>query len=418
MHAAALAFHVLLTTVSATDVDITWQAMAKIRVYHGNRLSVGSGAVVGRHDGQIHVLTAAHVVRSAHQPTVEFWVQQGQQYQALIVAYNPDIDLALLAVQDTGFNVGVLPIAKSPPPVGAVVYTAGAPRGQWAGSNATVYDPNRGVNLILRETPTQGHSGGPTVYNGQLVGVMSGYYALTGRAIATGVPAISPFMQIACAQCFRNPMPYTRPPVSPQQRPQVPQTPTRPAVDPDVKKKLDSIDQKLSRLDKLAGEVESMAQAVRNFAANNKDAIDSVRNELPKVYQRVVDLHNYIDKNEQQLRFMLGEIPKAANLIQKVHDIVAQPWAKIILFFVGVNLVVNLALFFWGGVRKVKGAADYVVTNRPITTLAMAGLETADDLLDFIRRQADKRLKDVAKKAKLDPEDVEELKQAARLAQK
>jgi S1-C subfamily serine protease len=165
------------------------------------------------------VMTNAHVVAGANSVTVE---ANGNPYDATVVSYNPDIDIAILAVPH--LPPGPLPFAEEPAKPGSNALVLGYPGGggfvatparireviELSGPdiyrNATV---NREVYTI-RATVEQGNSGGPLIdLSGKVLGVVFGAavdendtgFVLTAKEVSSQLAQIGDTKPVATGAC-------------------------------------------------------------------------------------------------------------------------------------------------------------------------------------------------------------------------
>jgi S1-C subfamily serine protease len=153
--------------------------------------SIGSGLIISA-DG--FVLTNAHVVELAEQEKeVSVTLKSGSKYKAKIVEADPDVDLALLKVEDQTAQFPYFDLTYvSPNLLGETVVAMGSPAGyQSSASHGILSAKGRNFeveghtykNLLQTDAAINpGNSGGPLVdLNGSLVGINSA--KLTGEAI-------------------------------------------------------------------------------------------------------------------------------------------------------------------------------------------------------------------------------------------
>jgi S1-C subfamily serine protease len=153
--------------------------------------SIGSGLIISA-DG--FVLTNAHVVELAEkEKQVSITLKSGSKYQAEIVDADPDVDLALLKIEDKTVQFPYFDLSYvSPNLLGETVIAMGSPAGyQSSASHGILSAKGRNFevqghiykNLLQTDAAINpGNSGGPLVdLNGSLVGINSA--KLTGEAI-------------------------------------------------------------------------------------------------------------------------------------------------------------------------------------------------------------------------------------------
>lgn len=153
--------------------DLVEQVMPALVVVRGHRHGAGAGIVW---DAKGLILTNNHVV-GRHTPVVI--LQNDGEYEARLIARDPDVDLALLSIEAAGLT----PLRPAPaaPRVGEMVFAFGHPWGQRNTVtrgivSALVSAQNRRgetLPVIRSDTPlAPGNSGGPLVNaKGEVVGI-------------------------------------------------------------------------------------------------------------------------------------------------------------------------------------------------------------------------------------------------------
>jgi serine protease Do len=157
--------------------DLVQQILPSLVIVRGRRYGAGAGIVW---DANGLILTNSHVV-GRHTPIVV--LQDDEEYEARLIARDPDVDLALLSIHATGLTP--LKLASVSPRVGEMVFAFGHPWGQRntvtrgiVSALVTAHHPKgvrRGDKLpiIRSDTPlAPGNSGGPLVNaKGEVVGI-------------------------------------------------------------------------------------------------------------------------------------------------------------------------------------------------------------------------------------------------------
>jgi serine protease Do len=191
----------VMPAVVNIEAEGTAQSYENVRQFFGGyrilrdvpAQSIGSGMIISA-DG--YVLTNAHVVELAEkEKEVSITLKSGSKYQAQIINADPDVDLALLKIEDKGAHVP-FPYFDltyvSPNLLGETVIAMGSPAGYQSsashgilsakGRNFTVEDHTYKNLLQTDAAINPGNSGGPLVdLNGSLVGINSA--KLAGPAI-------------------------------------------------------------------------------------------------------------------------------------------------------------------------------------------------------------------------------------------
>lgn len=160
-------------TFTQTIHELVEQVMPALVIVRGHRFGAGAGIVW---DANGLILTNSHVV-GRHTPVVV--LQNDGEYESRLIARDPDVDLALLAIDATGLT----PLKPAPvsPRVGEMVFAFGHPWGQrntvtrGIVSALVTAQNKRGDKLpiVRSDVPlAPGNSGGPLVNaKGEVVGV-------------------------------------------------------------------------------------------------------------------------------------------------------------------------------------------------------------------------------------------------------
>ena len=159
----------------------------------------GSGVIISE-DG--YILTNYHVIEEAKTGgyPVEVMMYDETSYEAEIVGYDEDNDIALLKIDAVGLNAAQLGDSENLT-VGQTVYAVGNPLGELsytitggmvsATDRTITTESNVAVNMFqIDAAVNSGNSGGP-VYNsaGQVVGIVTAKYSATGvEGIGFAIP--------------------------------------------------------------------------------------------------------------------------------------------------------------------------------------------------------------------------------------
>ena len=185
----------LLPLAANASTDMAIDATCRITTPDG---SIGSGCVFEISQGQVYVLTAAHVAKA---PTVacEFWSRghQSSQFPAQLIARNEQIDAAILAVPEAAFG-GILPRAIPVAPAdcvlrpGDTIVSAGCANGSWESAWQGHVLGYQGNDLIFTPGPADGRSGSAILNadGSQIVALIRARNALDGSGIATSVQTL------------------------------------------------------------------------------------------------------------------------------------------------------------------------------------------------------------------------------------
>ena len=153
--------------------DLVERVMPSLVVVRGHRFGAGSGIVW---DTSGLILTNNHVVGRRNPVVI---LQDNHEYESRLLARDPDVDLALLAIDAADLNA--LAAAPASPRVGEMVFAFGHPWGQrntvtrGIVSALVLAQNRRGDRLpvVRSDTPlAPGNSGGPLVNaKGEVVGI-------------------------------------------------------------------------------------------------------------------------------------------------------------------------------------------------------------------------------------------------------
>ena len=161
----------------------------------------GSGFIISE-DG--YILTNYHVIKDAYQSRQQVTVMthDGTEYDAEIVGFESDNDIAVLKIDAEGLNPAVLGDSDSLL-VGDTVYAVGNPLGELefsmttghvSAKDRTITTENNADAISMFQVDAavnSGNSGGP-IYNdqGQVVGIVTAKYSSTGvEGIGFAIPA-------------------------------------------------------------------------------------------------------------------------------------------------------------------------------------------------------------------------------------
>lgn len=162
-----------LPTYTATELyDLSVKFVGEIVTYDksGAELALGTGFVISS-DGKI--VTNYHVIDGAYSANIT--INNRKYTIASVLAYDENIDLAVLKVNATGLTAAT--ICKKPVSVGTTVYAIGSSRGMTnTYSQGIITYANRvvdGVSHIQHDASiTHGNSGGPLInVYGEVIGI-------------------------------------------------------------------------------------------------------------------------------------------------------------------------------------------------------------------------------------------------------
>jgi hypothetical protein len=173
-----------ITQVKNGVVKITAQVNGKDRV--------GSGVVVKVDDDHVYLVTASHVIEGDQHPNVYFYSVPHRSYRARVLGLeggNPAGLAALLVEGKTPSDLVALPLDLATPVSGGEPITLiGFPRAEgsmWTVTTGTL-SGRKGAALSFSGTADEGNSGGPVVFQGKVVGIVTE----VGAKFNTAVPAV------------------------------------------------------------------------------------------------------------------------------------------------------------------------------------------------------------------------------------
>jgi Trypsin-like peptidase domain len=167
----------LNNAVFAQDLDVLKGGVVKITAINPNR--VGTGVIVGVKGKTVYIATASHVIENDPSPQVTFYQDRSHSYPAKIQGMeggNPK-GLAALVVE-SDLPSGIRPLAfhvEAKLTGGEKVSVIGFPRlvpVPWAVVEGTITGLV-GPDLIFAGPVEEGNSGGPLLYQGKVVGLIT-----------------------------------------------------------------------------------------------------------------------------------------------------------------------------------------------------------------------------------------------------
>lgn len=196
----ALAFSLALPTVTLTSyaqtVDDLKRGIVKITTQAEGKTKVGTGVVVRVEKDAAYIVTAAHVVEGDSKLTVTFSSQPQQPLVAQVVGMEGGDPHGLAALRVAGpvpDGVVALPLDQTTKVVGGEALTfIGFPRTlpPWTVSTGTV-SGLKGPTLAFQGLIEEGHSGGPLLLNGQVIGIVSETRDRFGYAVPVSIVAVA-----------------------------------------------------------------------------------------------------------------------------------------------------------------------------------------------------------------------------------
>jgi len=162
----------------------------------GQQPKVGTGVVVRLDKDAAYIVTAAHVVEGDPKPTVTFFSNLQRSFVAQVVGIEGGDPHGLAALRVAGpvpDSVVALPLDRTTKVIGGEVLTfIGFPRTlpPWTVSTGTV-SGLKGPALAFQALIEEGHSGGPLLLNGQVIGIVSETRERLGYAVPASIVAVA-----------------------------------------------------------------------------------------------------------------------------------------------------------------------------------------------------------------------------------
>ena len=162
----------------------------------GQQSKVGTGFIVRVDKDAAYIVTAAHVVEGDPKPTVTFFSNPQRPLVAQVVGIEGGDPQGLAALRVVGpipEGVVALPLDPTTKVVGGEALTfIGFPRTlpPWTVSTGSLSGMN-GPTLAFQALVEEGHSGGPLLLNGQVIGVVSDTRGRLGYAVPAAILAVA-----------------------------------------------------------------------------------------------------------------------------------------------------------------------------------------------------------------------------------
>lgn len=160
------------------------------------QVKVGTGVVVRVELDATYIVTAAHVVEGDPKPTVTFFSSPQQPLEAQVVGIEGGDPQGLAVLRVAGpipHGVMALPLDPTTKVVGGEAITfIGFPKTlpPWTVSTGSL-SGMKGPTLAFQALVEEGHSGGPLLLNGQVLGVVSETSGRLGYAVPASIVAVA-----------------------------------------------------------------------------------------------------------------------------------------------------------------------------------------------------------------------------------
>lgn len=181
------------TGVFAQDINSLKQSVVRIENKRSNE--IGTGFIVRVNGNQIYIVTAAHVVKGEHRPTIYVFNQQHDSFEAEVIDREDDDikGLSLLRAKlPTHLASKIIALKLSSTKElngGEDIKVIGFPDGTsfWTVSSGSIARVD-GRNLLFSGAIRGGNSGAPVISNGLVIGIVTDVsqsfaYAARGEAI-------------------------------------------------------------------------------------------------------------------------------------------------------------------------------------------------------------------------------------------
>lgn len=180
----------------AQDLAQVKKGVVKVTTQVDGKTKVGTGVVVRIDKDAAYIVTAAHVVEGDSKPTVTFFLNPQQPLVAQVVGIDGGDPQGLAALRVAGpipDGVVALPLDLTTKVVGgeAVTFIGFPPTlPPWTVSTGTI-SGLKGPTLAFQALVEEGHSGGPLLLNGQVIGVVSETRGRQGYAVPVSIVAVA-----------------------------------------------------------------------------------------------------------------------------------------------------------------------------------------------------------------------------------
>ncbi|MGE3151160.1 MAG: serine protease [Nitrospiraceae bacterium] len=178
--------------VLAQDIAQVKKGVVKITAQVEGTNRVGSGVVVKVEEDHVYIVTASHVIEGDPQPNVFFWAAPHRSFRARVLGLEGGDPAGLAAILVEGklpADLVALTLDQTAAVSGGEPITLiGFPRAEgsmWTVTTGTL-SGRRGSALSFSGTADEGNSGGPVLFQGRVVGIVT----QVGAKFNTAVPAV------------------------------------------------------------------------------------------------------------------------------------------------------------------------------------------------------------------------------------
>lgn len=147
-----------------------------------NSVGVASGVVIRNENNVVTVLTSAHQFERSREAQIEIILDNGYvSIPATISKINKDSDLTVLTFNALSFKFTPIPVAEKMPEIGSQCKSSGFVATKKINTNIKIksYDSyfqgskKRHMLVMVDKDLKQGNSGGPLIYEDQVIGILS-----------------------------------------------------------------------------------------------------------------------------------------------------------------------------------------------------------------------------------------------------
>lgn len=184
------------TDLWAQGGDELKRGVVKITAQVEGKTKVGTGVVVRTDKDAAYIVTAAHVIEGDPKPTVTLFSSPQQTHVAQVVGIEGGDPHGLAALRVAGpipDGVVALPLDLTTKVVGGeALMFIGFPRTlpPWTVSTGSL-SGMKGPTLAFQALVEEGHSGGPLLLNGQVIGIVSDTRSRLGYAVPASILAVA-----------------------------------------------------------------------------------------------------------------------------------------------------------------------------------------------------------------------------------
>jgi len=198
-HLVALLFLSFIVTVSPTwaeNIEDLKKGVVKITAQADGKIKVGTGFIVRLEEGIAYVVTAAHVVEGDANPQITFYSQPNNPFRSQIVGIETGNPKGLATLHVAGQlpkGLVALPLDQTTQILGGEpVAFIGFPRtlASWTVSTGHV-SGLKGPELSFQALVEEGHSGGPLLLKGKVIGVVSEMRERFGYAVPAAILSVA-----------------------------------------------------------------------------------------------------------------------------------------------------------------------------------------------------------------------------------